>query len=82
MNYLGNKLNISLENAELFAVLELVQAPNVGEISRRGYVEGWKSIGYVEGILAAKNRRLQVFFVFGIPSLLPLPLRSRDGGRC
>lgn len=42
MDYLGNKLKVSLENAELFVALELVQAPNVGEITRRGYVDGWK----------------------------------------
>ncbi|KAL7809395.1 defective in cullin neddylation protein 1 [Trichoderma aethiopicum] len=45
MNYLGEKLNISLENAELFVVLELLQAPSVGEITREGYINGWKSSG-------------------------------------
>ncbi|PNY24173.1 Defective in cullin neddylation protein [Tolypocladium capitatum] len=45
MDYLGNKLKISLENAELFVALELVQAPNVGEITRKGYVDGWKVTG-------------------------------------
>jgi DCN1-like protein 1/2 len=43
MDYLSNKLGISLENAELFVVQELLQAPSVGEITRKGYVEGWKS---------------------------------------
>lgn len=45
MEYLGNKLNISLEKADLFVVLELLQAPNVGEITRKGYVDGWKRTG-------------------------------------
>lgn len=45
MSYLSEKLNVSLENAELFVVLELVQAPSVGEITRAGFVEGWKSSG-------------------------------------
>lgn len=45
MNYLGEKLNVSLENAELFVVLELLQAPSVGEITREGYINGWKSSG-------------------------------------
>jgi DCN1-like protein 1/2 len=45
MGYLGEKLKISLENAELFVVMELVQAPSVGEITRRGYVDGWKVSG-------------------------------------
>lgn len=43
MNYLGQKLKVSLENAELFVVLDLVQAPSVGEITRAGFVEGWKT---------------------------------------
>ncbi|KAH0525780.1 hypothetical protein TsFJ059_009197 [Trichoderma semiorbis] len=45
MGYLSEKLNVSLENAELFVVLELVQAPSVGEITRAGYIDGWKSSG-------------------------------------
>jgi DCN1-like protein 1/2 len=43
MSYLSEKLNVSLENAELFVVMELVQAPSVGEITRRGFVDGWKN---------------------------------------
>ncbi|GAB0133525.1 hypothetical protein EsDP_00001932 [Epichloe bromicola] len=43
MSYLDSKLKVNLENAELFIALEIVQAPNVGEISRRGFVEGWKA---------------------------------------
>lgn len=43
MGYLSEHLHVSLENAELFVVLELVQAPSVGEITRAGYVSGWKA---------------------------------------
>ncbi|KAH7307997.1 defective in cullin neddylation protein 1 [Stachybotrys elegans] len=39
------KLNVSLENAEFFVVQELVQAPSIGEINRKGYVNGWNSAG-------------------------------------
>jgi len=42
MSYLQDKLKVSLENAELFVVLEIVQAPSVGEITRAGFVDGWK----------------------------------------
>ena len=45
MGYLSNKLKVSLENAELFVAMELVQAPTVGVINRKGYVEGWKKVG-------------------------------------
>lgn len=36
-------LGVNLENAEMFIVMELVQAPAVGEITRQGFVDGWKS---------------------------------------
>lgn len=36
-------LDVNLENAEMFVVMELVQAPAVGEITRQGFVEGWKA---------------------------------------
>lgn len=45
MNYLTNKLKVNLENAEMFIVQELLQAPSIGEITRKGYVDGWKMIG-------------------------------------
>ncbi|RCI16371.1 hypothetical protein L249_2459 [Ophiocordyceps polyrhachis-furcata BCC 54312] len=45
MDYLGSKLKVNLENAELLVILELLQAPSVGEISRRGFVDGWKAAG-------------------------------------
>lgn len=45
MSYLSEKLGVNLENAELFVVLELVQAPSVGEITRTGFVKGWKASG-------------------------------------
>ena len=40
-------LGVSLENAEGMVPLEIVQAPALGEISREGFVEGWRMIGYV-----------------------------------
>lgn len=43
MSYVSEKLNVSLENAELFVVMELVQAPSIGEITRAGFVDGWKT---------------------------------------
>lgn len=47
MAYLTEKLKINIENAELLVVLELLQAPSVGMITRRGYVDGWKNTGLV-----------------------------------
>ncbi|CAG7556236.1 unnamed protein product [Fusarium equiseti] len=45
MSYLDDKLKVNMENAELLVALELVQAPAVGVITRKGYVDGWKVAG-------------------------------------
>ncbi|KAK1485828.1 hypothetical protein CABS01_13522 [Colletotrichum abscissum] len=44
MAYLGD-LGVNIENAELLVVMELLQAPSVGEITRKGFVDGWKVSG-------------------------------------
>ncbi|KAM0342986.1 hypothetical protein ACHAPU_009016 [Fusarium lateritium] len=60
MSYLQNKLKVNIENAELLVALELVQAPSVGVINRRGYVDGWKvtGVGATHQEHAAHIRRL------------------------
>lgn len=45
MSYLGNELKINLEDASLFVALEMFQAPVIGEITRSGFVEGWRKSG-------------------------------------
>ncbi|KAF5978624.1 putative SCRO protein [Fusarium bulbicola] len=45
MSYLTEKLRVNIENAELLVALELLQAPSVGVITRKGYVDGWKVTG-------------------------------------
>ncbi|KAJ9150743.1 Defective in cullin neddylation protein [Pleurostoma richardsiae] len=42
MAYLTS-LGVNMENAEMFVALELVQAPSFGEITRKGFVDGWKA---------------------------------------
>lgn len=44
MSYLSG-LGANLENASLFVALDLVQASSIGEITRSGFVEGWKATG-------------------------------------
>lgn len=44
MNYLTS-LGLNPESGEIFIALELVQAPNFGEITRKGFVDGWKDTG-------------------------------------
>jgi DCN1-like protein 1/2 len=42
MSYFSTHLKANLENAELFVVVDLLQAPSIGEVTRKGFVEGWK----------------------------------------
>ncbi|KAL2206211.1 DUF298-domain-containing protein [Sarocladium strictum] len=45
MQYIKDILKVKLDDAGLFVIQELVQAPSIGEITRKGYVEGWKKAG-------------------------------------
>jgi DCN1-like protein 1/2 len=45
MAYFENELKIGLEDASLFVALEKFKAPSIGEITRAGFVEGWKQSG-------------------------------------
>ncbi|KAI8626133.1 DUF298-domain-containing protein [Xylariaceae sp. FL1651] len=47
MSYLQS-VGVGLEDASLFIAVELLQAPNIGEIPRAGFVNGWKEAG-IEG---------------------------------
>ncbi|KAH6976208.1 Cullin binding-domain-containing protein [Ilyonectria sp. MPI-CAGE-AT-0026] len=62
MAYLTEKLKVSLEDAELFVALEVVQAPTVGVITKKGYVDGWKVTGIANGRLpmGEANRQCRV----------------------
>lgn len=44
MKYLGD-LGVNLETAELFVVLEIVQAPSLEALSKDKFIEGWKVTG-------------------------------------
>ncbi|CAK7268052.1 Scaffold-type E3 ligase [Sporothrix epigloea] len=46
MKYLTS-LGLNPESGEIFVALELVQAPTLGEITRKGFVDGWKASGNV-----------------------------------
>ena len=50
MDYLGSDMGLNIEDASIFVALELLQAPSVGEITRKGFVEGWKATGYAAPI--------------------------------
>lgn len=43
-----DKLGVNIENAEPFIVMEIVQAPAIGTITRKGFVDGWKAQKYAE----------------------------------
>lgn len=41
-------IDVDLEGTSLFLAMELVQAPTIGEITREGFIKGWKAQhGYV-----------------------------------
>ncbi|KAF5528397.1 Defective in cullin neddylation protein 1 [Colletotrichum aenigma] len=44
MAYLEN-LGVDLENAEMLVVAELLQSPSIGAITKKGYIDGWKTTG-------------------------------------
>lgn len=43
MRYFGD-LCVSLEEPVVFAVLTELEAPTMGELTRKGFVEGWKRL--------------------------------------
>jgi len=45
MSYFSEGLKLDLEKASLFVPLELFQAPSIGEITKQGFVNGWKQAG-------------------------------------
>jgi len=44
MSYLQS-IGVDLEDASVFIAVELLQAPSIGEITREGFVKGWKEAG-------------------------------------
>ena len=38
------QLGVNLEGMDSLAVMEVIQAPTMGEIGREGFVEGWSSL--------------------------------------
>ena len=45
MKYL-QELKVNLENAELLVAFDILQVQTVGEITRKGYVDGWMAARY------------------------------------
>ncbi|OTB02236.1 hypothetical protein M426DRAFT_322818 [Hypoxylon sp. CI-4A] len=58
MTYLAS-LGVDLEGASLFLALELVQAPTLGEITREGFVKGWKVQPGVDTQITSQKQHLQ-----------------------
>lgn len=46
MAYL-QELGLNLEDASILVPLEIIQAPFLAQMSKEGFVEGWKAIGCV-----------------------------------
>jgi len=43
MRYLGD-LEVDLETAQYLIPLEIVQSPAFGEITKQGFIDGWKAL--------------------------------------
>ena len=41
------EIDVDVEGLESLAVLEVIQAPTMGEMSREGFVNGWQEKTYV-----------------------------------
>ncbi|KAK9791871.1 putative Cullin binding-domain-containing protein [Seiridium cardinale] len=54
MQYL-EQLGVGLDDASMFYALQLVKAQNIGELTKEGFVKGWKEAGVEANITAQKN---------------------------
>lgn len=45
MKYFGNDLGVNLEGVEFLIPCEIIQVPAIGEMSKAGFVDGWKKLG-------------------------------------
>jgi DCN1-like protein 1/2 len=50
MKYFSS-LGVDPETCGIFVVLEIVQATSLGQITRKGFVDGWKATGYVSPLI-------------------------------
>lgn len=46
MQYL-EQLGVNLDDASMFLALQVLKAENIGELTKDGFVKGWKEAGYV-----------------------------------
>ena len=44
MKYFMTDLEVDLEGMDALAVMEIIQAPTMGEMDRKGFVDGWAAI--------------------------------------
>ncbi|KAI0156683.1 DUF298-domain-containing protein [Hypoxylon sp. FL1284] len=58
MTYLQG-IGVDLEGASLFVAMELIQAPTIGEITREGFVKGWKAVPSVEPKVEAQKQHFK-----------------------
>lgn len=54
MKYLED-LGVDVETAQYLIPLEIVQSPAFGEITRQGFVDGWKILGYHTYVMFSKR---------------------------
>lgn len=45
MKFLGD-IHVQLDEVTCLGIAELLKSPSMGEFTREGFVNGWKSVGY------------------------------------
>jgi DCN1-like protein 1/2 len=45
MQYL-EQLDVGIDDASMFLALQVLQAENIGELTKEGFVKGWREAGY------------------------------------
>lgn len=54
MSYL-QQLNVQFDDASMFLALYVLKAENIGELTKEGFVKGWKEAGVDASLSAQKN---------------------------
>lgn len=49
MKFFGD-IKVELDEVACFGVAELLKCPSMGEFTREGFVNGWKSVGFVNSL--------------------------------
>ena len=73
MRYLGD-IGVKLDEVVLLAVLTELSAPTMGELTRGGFVEGWKTYQYAILLFSLMKSR----HIYSAPKIFTVPIRLQS----